>query len=77
MRFVIVPIWYRKNNFKISYGYISVKCGQQRQQMHPQWGPDTHDDQHEMGAARKDVQALYVQKNHIRKYQKFLNFWFL
>ena len=73
MRFVIVPISYWKNNFKISDIYISVKCGQQRQQMYPQLGQDTHDDPHETGAARKAAQALFVQKNHFRKYQKFLN----
>ena len=33
-----------KKKFKISYGYILAKCGQQRQQMHPQWGPNTHYD---------------------------------
>ena len=40
-------------------------------------GPDTHDDPHETGAARKAAQALFVQKNHFRKYQKFLNLWFV
>ena len=38
-------------------------------------GPDTHDDPHETGAAHKAAQALFVQKNHLRKYQKFLNLW--
>ena len=58
MRFVIVPIWYRKNNFNISDVYILVKCGQHRQQMHPQGGPDTYDDPYETGAARTAAQAL-------------------
>ena len=39
-------------------------------------GPDTHDDPHETGAARKAVQGIFVQKNHFRKYQKCLNLWF-
>ncbi len=58
MRFVIIPIWYRKNNFKISDVYISVKCEQHRQQIHTQGGPDTPGDPHETGAARTAAQAL-------------------
>ena len=30
--------------------------------MHPQGGPDTHDDPHETGAAGTAAQALFVQK---------------
>ena len=74
MRFFIVPIW--KNNFKISDVYILVKCVRQIRLMHTLGGPDTQDDPHEKGAARKAAQALFVQKNHHRKYQKFLNLWF-
>ena len=71
MRFVIVPIWYRKNNFKISHGSILVKCEQHRQQMPPQGGPDTHDDPHKTGAARKAAQALYVQKTILESIKSF------
>ena len=58
MRFVIVPIWYQKNNFKIPDVSISVKCEQHRQQMRPQGGPDTHDYPYETGAARTAAQAF-------------------
>ena len=29
-----------------------------------QWGPNTHEDPHETGAARKAAQPLFGQKNH-------------
>ena len=75
MRFVIVPISYQKFNFKTLGVYILVKCGRQVRPRHPRGDPDTHDDPHETGAAHKAAQALFVQKNHFRKYQKFLNLW--
>ena len=71
MRFVIVPIWYRKNNFKISDVSISVKCGQHRQQMHPQGGPDPHDDPHETEAARTAAQAFYGRKTILDSIKRF------
>ena len=75
IRFVIVPLWNQKNNIKISDVYILVKRPPEKLHLHPQWGPNTHDDPHETGAARKAAQPLFVQKNHFRKYQKFLNLW--
>ena len=50
-----------------------VKCGRQLRLRHPRGGTDTHDDPHKTRAARKAAQALFVQKNHFRKYQKFIN----
>ena len=38
--------------------------------MHPQRGPNTHDDPHKTGAARKAVQPLFVQKNPFKNYLK-------
>ena len=71
MRFVIVPISYRKFNFKTLGVYILVKCGRQVRPRHPRGGPDTHDDPHETGAARKAAQALFVQKKHLKSIKSF------
>ena len=40
-------------------------------------GPNTHDDPHETGAARKAARPLLFQKNPFRNYQKIQNFLFL
>ena len=40
---------YLIKKIKISYGYIFAKCGQQKQQIHPQWDPNTHDSPHKTG----------------------------
>ena len=74
VNFVIMPISYGKNYFQILDGYILVKRPLEKLHLHPQWGPNTHDDPHETGAARTPAQALFVQKNDFRKYQKFVNF---
>ena len=63
-----------KNNFKITVVYNLVKRAPETLHLHPQWGPDTHDDPHEMGAARTTTRPLFVQKNHFRNYQKRFNF---
>ena len=63
--------------FKTLDVYISVKCAWQIRLRHPRGGPDTHDNPHEMKAARTAARPLLVQKNHFRNYQKFLNFWLL
>ena len=63
-----------KKNVKISYVYILVKRALEKLHLHPQWGPNTHDDPHETGAARTAARPLLVQKNHFRNYQKSLNF---
>ena len=55
-----------KNNFKTWYGFILAKCVQQRQQMHPQWGPDTHNNPHQRAEERE---------KHFKNYQKLLNLW--
>ena len=34
-------------------------------------GPDTHDDPHKTGAARKAAQPLFVQKNHLKTIKSF------
>ena len=60
--FVIVLIWYGKNYFKISDVYILVKSALEKLHLHPQWGPYTHDDPHETGAARTAARPLFVQK---------------
>ena len=64
----------KKNYFKTLDVCISVKRALEKLHLHPQWGPYTHDDPHETGAARTAARPFLVQKNHFRKYQKFLNF---
>ena len=74
--FVIGPISYQKNNFKILNVYILVKRPLEKLYLHPQWGPDTHNSPHQRGAVSKAEQAPFVQKkNHFKNYQKLLNFW--
>ena len=60
-----------KNNFKISDGYILVKRALEKIQLHPQWGPDTHDDPHETEAARTAARPPFLlaeKKKHFRNY---------
>ena len=45
--------------------YILVKRALEKLHLHPQWGPDTHDDPHETGAARTAARPLFVQKKTI------------
>ena len=63
--FVIGPILYGKNNFKISDVYILVKRALEKLYLHPQWGQDTHDEPHETGAARTAARPFFVQKKTI------------
>ena len=60
--FVIWPISYQKNNFKILDVYISVKRALEKLHLHLQWGLDTHNSPHQRGAVSKAEQPLFVQK---------------
>ena len=62
MRFVIVPIWYRKNNLKISDVYILVERALEKLHLHPQGGPNTHDDPHETGASQTPQDPFLCRK---------------
>ena len=73
IHFVIGPISYQKNNFKILNVYILVKRPLEKLHLHPQWGPDTHISPHQRGAVSKAEQPLFVQINHFKNYQKLLN----
>ena len=66
--FVIMPISYGKNYFKILDGYILVKRPLEKLHLHPQWGPDTHNSPHQRGTASKAEQPLFVQKNRKKRF---------
>ena len=57
--FVIGPISYQKNYFKILDVYTSVKRALEKLHLHPQWGPDTHNSPHQRGAVSKAEQLLF------------------
>ena len=65
----------QKNDFKMLNIYILVKRPLEKQQLHPQWGPDTHNSPHQRGAVSKAEQPLFVLKNHFKNYEKLLNLW--
>ena len=46
IHFVIGPISYKKNNFKIMNAYILNKRALEKLYLHPQWGSDTHNSPH-------------------------------
>ena len=72
--FVIKPISFGKNNFKILDVYIFVKRPLEKLHLHPQWGQDKHNSPHQRGAASKAEQPLFVQKKtHLKTYKKLLN----
>ena len=70
IHFVIGPILYQKNDFKILDVYILVKRPLEKLHLHPQWGPDTHNSPHQRGAASKAEQPLFVQKKTFQKLSK-------
>ena len=59
IHFVIGPISYQKIYFKILNGYILVKRPLEKLNLHPQWGPDTHNSPHQRGAVSKAEQTLF------------------
>ena len=68
IHFVIWPISYKKNDFKMLNVYILVKRPLEKLHLHPQWGPDTHNSPHQRGAISNAEQPLFVLKNHFKKY---------
>ena len=67
IHFVIGPISYRKNYFKIVNVYILVKRPLEKLHLQPQWCPDTHNTSHQRGAVSKAEQPLFVQKKSMLK----------
>ena len=65
-----------KKNFKILDIHIQVKRPLDKLHLNPQWGPDTHNSPQQRGAKSKAKQPLFVQKNHLKNYQKLPNLWF-
>ena len=68
--FVIRPISYQKNHFKILDVYISVKRALEKIHLDPQWGQDTHNSPHQREAVSKAEQPLFVQKKAFLKLSK-------
>ena len=62
----------KKIYFKILDVYISVNRALEKLLLHPQGGPDTHNSPHQMEAASKAEQPIFVKKYHFKNYQKLL-----
>ena len=55
----------KKNHFKISDVYISVKRALEKLHLHPQWVPDIHNSPHQRGAVSREPWIIIVMRFHI------------